>query len=34
MFRAKILEKIKTHFMYNNFFPKNRVVCGTMWKIL
>ena len=24
MFRTKVVDKIKTHFMFNNFFPQNR----------
>jgi hypothetical protein len=32
MFQAKVLEKIKTHFMFNNFFPENRAVYEIMWK--
>jgi hypothetical protein len=33
MFRTKFVEKIKTHFMFNNnFFPqKNRTVYEIMW---
>jgi hypothetical protein len=31
MFPATIEEKIKTHFICNNFFsPENHVVCGSM----
>ena len=41
MFQAKVVEKIKAHFMFNNiyiyiyiffFFFENRVVYETMWK--
>jgi len=32
MLRTKVIEKIKTHFMFNNFFLKNRTVYGMMWK--
>jgi hypothetical protein len=33
MLRAEFIKKIKTHFMFNNFFfSKNRAVCDTMWK--
>jgi len=34
MFQARILTKIKAHFMFKNFFffPENRVVYEIMWK--
>jgi len=32
MFQTKVVEKIKTHFMFNNFFPENRAVYEIMWK--
>jgi len=32
MFHIKVAEKINTHFMFNNFFPENRVVYEVMWK--
>jgi hypothetical protein len=32
MFQTKVVEKMKTHFMFNNFFPENRAVCEIMWK--
>ena len=33
MFQRKVAEKIKTHFMCNNFFsPENRTVYEIMWK--
>jgi hypothetical protein len=28
----KFVQKIKTHFMVNNFVPENRAVCEKMWK--
>jgi len=32
MFQAKVVEKMKTHFMLNNVFPENRAVYEIMWK--
>ena len=32
MHQAKVVEKINTHFMFNNIFPENRMVYDTMWK--
>jgi len=34
MFEIKVVEKIKTHFMFNNslFSPENRAIYGIMWK--
>jgi len=33
MLQTKAVEKIKTHFMYNNsFFPENRAVYEIMWR--
>jgi hypothetical protein len=32
MFNAKIVEKIKTHFMFSNLFPENRAVYEIMWR--
>ena len=33
MFQTKVVEKIKTHFMFNNFFSsENRAVCEIMWE--
>ena len=36
MFRTKCMEKIKTHFMFNNFFFcfENFIVYEIMWKCL
>ena len=31
MFQTKVVEKIKTHFMLNNFFSENRAVYEIMW---
>jgi len=32
MLQTKEVEKIKTHFVFNNFFfSENRAVCETMW---
>jgi hypothetical protein len=28
----KVVQKIKTHFMFNNFFSENRAVYEIMWK--
>jgi hypothetical protein len=34
MFRVKVVEKIKTHFMFKHFFPpKNRAFYERMWKV-
>jgi hypothetical protein len=30
--RQKVVEEIKTHFMFSNFFPDNRAVYEIMWK--
>jgi len=32
MFQTKVVEKIKTHFMFNTFFSKNRAIYEIMWK--
>jgi len=33
MFQAKVAQKIKTHFIFNNFFPpENHAVLDLMWK--
>jgi len=34
MFQTEIVEKIKTHMMFNNFPPpsKNGAICEIMWK--
>jgi hypothetical protein len=32
MLQTKFLEKIKTLFMFSNFFPENRACCEIMWK--
>jgi hypothetical protein len=32
MFHTKVVEKIKTHFVFGNFFLENRAVCEIMWK--
>jgi hypothetical protein len=32
MFEIKVVEKTKTHFVFNNFFFENRVVHDMMWK--
>jgi hypothetical protein len=34
MFQTKVAENIKTHFMSNTFFKKNRTVNEIMWKNL
>jgi len=31
VFQTKFLEKIKTYFMFNNFFSENRAVYGIVW---
>jgi hypothetical protein len=32
MLQTKVVEKIKTHFVFNKFSPENRAVCEIMWK--
>jgi hypothetical protein len=32
MFHTKVVEKIKTHFTFNNRFSENRAVYEIMWK--
>jgi hypothetical protein len=32
MFQTKVVEKIKTHFMFNNFFSESRAVYEIMSK--
>jgi len=32
MFQAEVAEKIKTHFVFSNFFFRNRAVYEIMWK--
>jgi len=32
MFQTKVVEEIKTPFMFNNLFPDNRAVYEIMWK--
>ena len=32
MFQTKFVEKIKTHFIFNNFLPENRTIYEIMWK--
>jgi len=34
MFYVKVVHKIKAqnHFMFNNIFPENHAVYGTMWE--
>jgi hypothetical protein len=32
MFQAEAVDKIKTHFAFNNFFSENRAVYEIMWK--
>jgi hypothetical protein len=32
MFQIKVVEKIKTLFMFNNFFSENGAVYEIMWK--
>jgi hypothetical protein len=34
MFRTKVVEKIKTHFIFNNFFFWKTVLYGRMWKYI
>jgi hypothetical protein len=31
MFRANFIQKIKTHFIFSNFFVENRAVYEIMW---
>ena len=32
MFQTKVVEEIKTHFIFSKLFPKNRAVYEIMWK--
>jgi len=32
MFQTKVVEKIKTRFIFNNFFSENRAINGILWK--
>ena len=32
MFQTKLVLKMKTHFVFNNFFYENRAVDEIMWK--
>jgi len=32
MFQTKVVGKIKTHFIFNTFCPKNCPVYGIMWQ--
>jgi hypothetical protein len=32
MFQTTAVEKIKTHFMFSNFFFLNCAICEKMWK--
>jgi hypothetical protein len=32
MFQTNVVEKIKTNFMFNKFFPENRSVYEILWK--
>jgi len=32
LFKVKVVEKIKTHIFFYNFFFENRAVCDIMWK--
>jgi hypothetical protein len=32
MLQTKVVQKIKTHFMFNNFFFENRAVYEIIWK--
>jgi len=32
MFQTKVVEKIKTHFLFNNFFFLNRAVYEIIWE--
>jgi len=31
MLQTKVVEKIKTHFVFSNFFFENHAVCKIMW---
>jgi len=32
MFRTKVVEKIKTHFVFSNFLSENRAIYEIMWE--
>jgi hypothetical protein len=32
MFQVQIVEKIKTHFIFDDFFSEKHAVCEIMWK--
>jgi hypothetical protein len=32
MFQTEVVEKIKTHFVFNSFFPENRTVYEITWE--
>jgi len=32
MFQTEIIKKIKTHFVFSNFFPENCAIYEIMWK--
>jgi hypothetical protein len=32
IFKTKVVEKIKTHFVFKKFFPENPAVYEIMWK--
>jgi hypothetical protein len=32
MFQTKAVQKIKTHFVFSDFFPENSAVCEIMWE--
>jgi hypothetical protein len=32
MFQTKVVEKIKTHFVFSNFFFESLIFCEIMWK--
>jgi len=32
MIRKTVVERIKTHFMFNNFFSENHAFCEIMWR--
>jgi hypothetical protein len=34
MFQTKFVEKVQTHFMFDNFFFEDHAVCEIIWKIL
>jgi hypothetical protein len=34
MFQTRVLEKIKTRFLFNNFFSENGTVYEIMWKVI